>query len=469
MKKIITSTLLSLVLSMPAIVSAHDDGAYYHGDGAVAHHPSWMQRLSDDTRLNKMSLVGSHDTLSFHGGDIVQTQSMSLKDQLESGIRVLDIRNRHINNKFAIHHGIVFQHAWFGEDVLKPVVEFLKANPSETILMNIQPAHTEKDNTRKFEETLDQYAADYNAPFWTPTSLNPTLSEIRGKIVMLYKHFTPRNVRGIHQSQLSGGVPDYTMDNNWELHEQWQGVKARFEAADNGNHAVIYNHGLNASGGSFPYFVASGHSSPGTSAPRLATGLTTPGWKDSYPDFPRVNCFIGICTIAFEGLNTLAADYIQNGNIQSRALGLVWSDFPGKRLIENVINLNVPEYRMLVDQRSGLCLDVKYAQTHNGNDVWLWPCDGNAAQLWAYDASSGYVKSKLGKCLDNRGQTYSDGTVGIWDCVDSNNLRFDLVGNTLRSRNDNNIVLDAMSTEQGGRVGQWQHHGGANQQWLWRE
>lgn len=51
--------------------------------------------------------------------------------------------------------------------------------------------------------------------------------------------------------------------------------------------------------GSFPYFVASGKSSPQNGAPRLATGLTTPGFKKYYPDFPRVACFIGICTIAF--------------------------------------------------------------------------------------------------------------------------------------------------------------------------
>lgn len=49
--------------------------------------------------------------------------------------------------------------------------------------------------------------------------------------------------------------------------------------------------------GSFPYFVASGKSSPNGN--RLATGLTTPGFSNRYTDFPRVACFIGICTIAF--------------------------------------------------------------------------------------------------------------------------------------------------------------------------
>lgn len=93
--------------------------------------------------------------------------------------------------------------------------------------------------------------------------------------------------------------------------------------------------------GSFPYFCASGKSSPGNDHPRLSTGLTTPGFKSYYPDFPRVACFIGICTIAFEGINILGYNYINNNGISY--MGIVFTDFAGDTLISSSIakNLNL--------------------------------------------------------------------------------------------------------------------------------
>ena len=109
--------------------------------------------------------------------------------------------------------------------------------------------------------------------------------------------------------------------------------------SDPSNRRTFVNY-LSAGTGSFPYFVASGQSSPQTNAPRLLTGLTTPGWKDKWPDFPRVGCFLGICSIAFEGTNILSAERIGKGKDYSRYVGMILSDFPGKDLIDNVININ---------------------------------------------------------------------------------------------------------------------------------
>jgi len=68
--------------------------------------------------------------------------------------------------------------------------------------------------------------------------------------------------------------------------------------------------------------------------------LTTPGWKNSYPDFPRVDCFIGICTIAFEGVNILTQEYLRNQH--PAYVGIVMADFPGPGLIDSLIRLNSP-------------------------------------------------------------------------------------------------------------------------------
>ncbi len=321
---------------------AHYDEAYSHAPGAVAENAAWMAQLDGSMRLSEISIPGTHDTMSVKGGDISQNQTMTLTEQLHSGIRVFDMRTRHINDSFAMHHGIIFQGTWFDNDVLVPINNFLDAYPGETVIMHLQSADTAVNNTRSYAETLQAYLDVYGAKYWAPTSNNPTLDEIRGKFVIL-QNFSGGDF-GIPSGSLDAQGflrSEWALTTNWNLYDKWTKVKAHIEKADNGSRDNVYFNFLSASTGSLPYFVASGHSSNGTSAARLATGLTTPGWAGSYPDFPRLNCFIGICTIAFEGTNILAADYIANSGIGFA--GMVVADFPGKRLINNIINLNFPE------------------------------------------------------------------------------------------------------------------------------
>ena len=112
-------------------------------------------------------------------------------------------------------------------------------------------------------------------------------------------------------------------------------MKNQLNAAMNGDKNDIYINFLSGSGGSFPYFVASGKSSPEDNAPLLLTGLTTPGWKKKYPDFPRVSCALGICSIAFLGTNILTSE-----RLTSKRVGIIMADFPGKGLINDVIKCN---------------------------------------------------------------------------------------------------------------------------------
>ncbi|GEM_PF-604392 len=328
------ASLLAGLLGFSQLTLAHTDGAYSHGSDAVANNTQWMSRLANNLRVSEINLPGTHDTMSIASGDIWQNQTMSLREQLDSGLRVFDMRTRHIDDKLRMHHGMIAQDTYF-DDVLKDIDSFLEANPTETVLFRLRSEHTSENNTLSYTQTLDTYLADNGSKRWVPTNNNPTLNEIRGKFVILQEF-------GGAKYGLSYGAidkqDDYSLSTNWDLYDKWIAVKDHMEKSEHGNRDTMYMNYLSGAGGSFPYFVASGHSSPGTSAPRLSTGLTTPGWNSSYPDFPRTTCFIGICTISFEGTNTLTADYIANG--QSNFVGMVMADFPGKKLIENVINLN---------------------------------------------------------------------------------------------------------------------------------
>lgn len=336
-KQFAQAVILSLGISS---AFAHTHHAYSHDPQFNAYFGDWMQSLPGSIPLKDISIPGTHDTMSFYGGDAVQTQSMSLENQLLGGIRMLDIRCRRIDNKFAIHHGFVYQRANF-DDVLQRVTRFLAEHPSETVMMRVGEEYDVANSNLSFAEIFMNYVNDarYSQYFWRGNDSNVKLNEVRGKIVVM------RNFSGIDFGINYGAMnaqDAYNMNTNWDLYSKWEKVKAHLQAANtakanipSANRSFYINY-LSASGGSFPYFVVSGHSSPGTGASRLSTGLTTPGWKKSYPDFPRVNCFIGICTIAFEGTNVLTYDYLTRVNF----VGVVMTDFPGHALIERIIQRN---------------------------------------------------------------------------------------------------------------------------------
>src|SRR5687767_170537 len=68
---------------------------------------TWMGALYDNVLVSQISIPGTHDSGArfepFPG--TAKCQNLTISQQLDAGIRFLDIRNRHIDNAFAIHHG----------------------------------------------------------------------------------------------------------------------------------------------------------------------------------------------------------------------------------------------------------------------------------------------------------------------------------------------------------------------------
>lgn len=325
--------LVSLMGASPAW--AVDSAGYSHDGSPGYSNTDWLGGQSDSKRLSELSLPGTHDTMAMYGGDIAQTQTMTLATQLESGVRVLDIRCRHYDNAFVIHHGMIYQHANF-DDVLTTVSDFLNNHPGETILMRVKEEYNPVGNTREFWQTFQAYAQKYQGLFWDYTGDNPQLGDVRGQIVLLQDFSAPQPF-GISYGSLNA-QDDYVLHTNWDLYRKWTEVKQQMANANSGDVNTIYINYLSGSTGSFPYFVASGQSSSGSSAPLLATGLTTPLFSSWYPDFPRVACFWGMCTIAFEGTDKLAAERLRSGSYHR--VGILMADFPGRDLLGGIINLN---------------------------------------------------------------------------------------------------------------------------------
>ncbi|MCD3349046.1 phosphatidylinositol-specific phospholipase C [Clostridium botulinum D/C] len=317
---------------------------YSHDNYVAQDRSQWMAKLNDNTPLSSLSIPGTHDTMSLGwGGDIAQNQSKSLENQLISGIRFLDIRlGAYPNHEDLLYsyHGFIYLHSTFGA-ILDVVTKFLKDHPSETILMRVKQEHT-NESDKVFIDLLKKVLGNRkysNYLYKGKGIMNPKLGELRGKFVIL------QNFRGTVEWVLYIAnfniQDDYYLSTNWDLYSKWLKVKLQLFTANEfylmGTNVKFINY-LSGSGGVFPYFVASGHVSPGTCDARLATGLTEPAFHNYYPDFPRVNWCGIFATIAFEGTNNLAITYINK--FKPLYVGIVVSDFPGPGLINTVINVN---------------------------------------------------------------------------------------------------------------------------------
>ena len=158
---------------------------FYDGTASLPENKAWMAWVSDYTPIRAISIPGTHDSGSRYGVYWSKNQSLTITQQLEAGVRYLDVRLRHIGDSFAIHHGSYYQNAMFG-NVLGEVVAFLSANPSEFVFVRVKEEYTPANNTRSFEQTFDNYRARYANYIWSPTkNADPGLSEVRGRIVFL--------------------------------------------------------------------------------------------------------------------------------------------------------------------------------------------------------------------------------------------------------------------------------------------
>lgn len=394
MKKIITRIfiLIILVSVVPVTnVNAHYDSAYWNESYIKStKNQRWMRSLSDAKRISKITMPGTHNSMAFDSNlifrDSVRTQSLSLVNQLNLGIRFLDIRIKYEKNKFSLHHG-AFYLGYDLEDVFKKTRAFLKSNPSETIVMRIKQENSYASN-KELSRLFNIYHAKFKGLFWNASRSknrsNPTLGELRGKVLLLPDILSIYH--GINY-RTTATQDNYHLNSNWDLYSKWEKVKNHFNRANTYAGNSIFINYLSASGGVMPYFVASGHTSSETSAARLSTGLTTPGFNSYYPDFPRVNKFGIFSTIAFEGTNTLAANYLSKS--KTRYAGIVVADFPGERLIDSIIEVNnrgqrienYQVYTLALKYNPSIVVDRNISRKDN---ITLYPNRGNNNQKWKF-------------------------------------------------------------------------------------
>ncbi|RYD20361.1 MAG: phosphatidylinositol-specific phospholipase C domain-containing protein [Verrucomicrobiaceae bacterium] len=442
MKKTHLGKLLGLLLTaIPALV---------HGAGN-----NWMNSVDGARRLSDLSIPGTHDSgARFEPvGGTAKCQDLTLGDQLNAGVRFLDIRCRHIDNGFTIHHGQVYQNINFG-DVLNATIGFLNANPSETVIMSVKEEHTPSNNTRSFEATFDSYVAQ-NPSKWLLGSGIPTLTESRGKIVLFRRFGASGTPKGIDASNWpdntsfsTGGtlrVQDiYNVPNN---DNKWNSILAILNEA--------------RYGGPTPLYV------------NFASGVNSGIF--GIPSIPTVS----------NNINPRLTTFFTNN--PSGRFGCVLMDFADASKCSLIYNTNTPSGRpsfraahfMIVNRNSGKALDLISGNTGNGAPVNQWSYDYNGAnQRWVLaptEASnhfriSSWVSGKA-LCIE-MDSTATGARAHAYDYTGNNTgQQFDLIdaGNGYyKIRNvKSNLVLEVLNsgTADNDRVQQNTDNGGLHQQW----
>lgn len=154
----------------------------------LPQNPRWMQYVDDERKISELTIPGTHDTGTFQVINIgpAKCQTLKLTDQLNAGIRYLDIRAAKGNDNDGVlwlYHG----KPPFGSNlnitlsqVIDVCLKFLEQNPTETILMSIKQEFG--DSIHKWvEQTINK-----NKEKWyLGNDRIPKLKEVKGRIILL--------------------------------------------------------------------------------------------------------------------------------------------------------------------------------------------------------------------------------------------------------------------------------------------
>lgn len=153
----------------------------------------WMKGIDDSKDLFTLTIPGTHDCVTEYVqmSHICQCQDMNISDQLEIGIRALDIRVESNDNRLGMVHGIAkaFNNPGLNtnqmdmSDVLLRCYDFLKEHTSEAIIFQFKNDNG-KENEKCFDNLMNTYIKD-NEDKWFLENRVPSLGEARGKIVLI--------------------------------------------------------------------------------------------------------------------------------------------------------------------------------------------------------------------------------------------------------------------------------------------
>jgi 1-phosphatidylinositol phosphodiesterase len=227
---------------------------------SASTNSAWMGSLDGNKTLAEFSIPGSHDSGALYEliSGTAKCQNLTIGEQLNAGVRYLDIRCRHVKDAFDIYHGAAGQHLNFDE-VLDACTGFLKTNPTECIIMSVKEEYKPADNTRAFEQTFDAYLAKH-PDAWLLTGGIPTLNQARGKIVLLRRFEAKKAPKGIAATnwadsrtfEINNGATRIKIQDEYVVSDneaKWRAIHGLYEEAAGTNTTSLY---INFTSGTHP-------------------------------------------------------------------------------------------------------------------------------------------------------------------------------------------------------------------------
>ncbi|KAG7271396.1 hypothetical protein CRUP_019941 [Coryphaenoides rupestris] len=150
-----------------------------------SYNLNWMESIPDDTPISMLSIPGTHESLTLHGGFHMTCQVWPFDTQLKAGVRFFDV---HVGNWFITHQSVDVRDGFWMlwqkmqlEDVVNIATDFLETYTSETLLLRIT-LHGSYQTTIK--DRILHLIQQHEDRVWTDLSV-PSLKQVRGKIVFV--------------------------------------------------------------------------------------------------------------------------------------------------------------------------------------------------------------------------------------------------------------------------------------------
>ncbi|XP_034152957.1 1-phosphatidylinositol phosphodiesterase-like isoform X2 [Esox lucius] len=254
---------------------------------------AWMEAIDDHKFISDITIPGTHDTMARHGGPEAECQAWDLEDQLNAGIRYLDLHLFALKGHLYVMHGIVYEHKSFNE-VLKTIKDFLLEFKSETVLISVKSALFGKATVLELVGKIINDDKDV----WVKPDM-PTMGKARGKVIF------------VQAPSFKLGVPLLETDNQGDYKVHHIAAKEK----------KIATHLSEASGQCGKDAVVLSSSS--------GTGFGT-----------LIGMFLTPKKVAKE-INPWLDKHLRQLSDNHKCFGVIAMDFPGFDLIQTIIKLNL--------------------------------------------------------------------------------------------------------------------------------
>ncbi|KAF2182174.1 PLC-like phosphodiesterase [Zopfia rhizophila CBS 207.26] len=166
---------------------------------------NWMSGLPSNLPLSALSIPGTHNSHTYYRAlPSVRCQVVSVKTQLENGIRFLDIRVQPAHATDTSKKDLYLVHGAFPvsltgtkylEPILKTCCEFLENHPGETILISLKREGVGNSTDGHLSQILEKHYITPNKGKWHIGTEIPYLKDVRGKLVLVRRYMLHESLR----------------------------------------------------------------------------------------------------------------------------------------------------------------------------------------------------------------------------------------------------------------------------------